>query len=87
VTPPTKRSRSRSRHLDEPTTVAHTDADVVDLDATVQRVGTFAAGQSAEGRYLDVAAAPKGDFAVGQTEEDEPTSREDPPRPRPVRAH
>jgi hypothetical protein len=43
----------------------------VEVDATVVPVGTFAAGQSVDGRYVAVTAAPQGDFAEGQAEEDE----------------
>jgi hypothetical protein len=36
----------------------------------VAAVGTFAAGQSAEGRYVVATEAPAGSFADGQTEEE-----------------
>jgi hypothetical protein len=68
------RSRSRPKHTDAASAVPHTDADVVEVDATVMPVGTFAAGQSDDGRYVAVTAAPQGRFADGQAEEDEATS-------------
>jgi hypothetical protein len=69
-------SRSRSQHADLATAVPHTDADAVNVDATVVPVGTFAAGQSEDGRYIAVTGAPQGSFAAGQAEEDEATSPE-----------
>ena len=46
-------------------TPAHREADV-----SVSTVGTFAAGQSDDGRYVVAAEAPQSSFAAGQTEED-----------------
>jgi hypothetical protein len=88
MTVPTNPARLRAEDPDESTAVPRTDADVV--DATVQPVGTFAAGQSAEGRYVAVTAAPQGDFAVGQADEDEPAwdeADEDSPEPPVARSH
>ena len=45
-------------------------AEFTEVDATVVPVGTFAAGQSADGRYVAVTVAPQGDFAEGQADED-----------------
>ena len=70
------RSRSRPQHTEAARAVPHTDADVVEVDATVMPVGTFAAGQSDDGRYVAVTAAPQGSFADGEAEEDEATSPE-----------
>ena len=65
-------SRSPSRDADVAAVVPHTDADPRGAEVSVATVGTFAAGQSADGRYVVAAEAPEGSFADGQTEE-EPT--------------
>jgi len=70
------RDTSRSRPLDADVVSRVPGADAVDVDTTVLPVGTFAAGQSADGRYVAVTAAPQGGFAAGQAEEDEPISPE-----------
>ena len=67
-------SRSPSQHAEMASAVARTDTDAVNVDATVVPVGTFAAGQSEDGRYVAATAAPQGSFAAGQAEEDEATS-------------
>jgi hypothetical protein len=65
----------------------------VEIDATVVPVGTFAAGQSVDGRYVAVTAAPQGDFAEGPGDEDAASPPEAAetlhpydPRTRPVRS-
>lgn len=72
-------SRSRSEDAEAAAAVARTDDDAVNVDATVVPVDTFAAGQSANGRYLAATAAPQGSFADGQLQEDEAASPEAPP--------
>jgi hypothetical protein len=72
----TNTSRSRSQDAEVTPAVPRTDVDAVTLDATVVPVGTFAAGQSEDGRYVAIAAAPQGSFAAGQAENDEATSPE-----------
>ncbi len=72
----TNTSRSRTKDVEAAAAVPGTGDDAVSVDATVMPVGTFAAGQSADGRYVAVAAAPQGSFADGQAEEDEATSAE-----------
>jgi hypothetical protein len=69
-------SRSRSQHAEMANALARTDTDAVNVDATVVPVGTFAAGQSEDGRYVAVTAAPQGSYAAGQAEKDEATSPE-----------
>jgi hypothetical protein len=66
----TRDSRSRSRDADLAAVVPPTDVDHGDADVSVAAVGTFAAGQSAEGRYVVATEAPAGSFADGQTEEE-----------------
>jgi hypothetical protein len=56
------------------TAVPRTDADAVDV--TVVPVGTFAAGQSGDGRHVAATTAPHGSFAAGQAEEDQASSTE-----------
>jgi len=73
--------RSRPQPAEAASAVPHTDADVVDVDATVIPVGTFAAGQSEDGRFVAVTAAPQGTFADGQADEDETTSPQAPATP------
>jgi hypothetical protein len=41
-----------------------------DTDMTLVTVGTFAAGQSAQGRYAVAAEAPQSSFATGQADEE-----------------
>ena len=60
----------RSRSLDAELVTGTPRVDAVDVDATIVPVGTFAAGQSPDGRYVAVTAAPQGDFAAGQAEHD-----------------
>ena len=67
----TRTSRSGFEDAEGATAALRTDADAV--DATVASVGTFAAGQSVDGRYVAVTAAPQGSFAAGQAEDDEAT--------------
>ena len=64
-------SRSGARDAEPAAAGPRIDADPVDVDATVVPVGTFAAGQSADGRYVAATAAPQGSFAEGQADEDE----------------
>ena len=52
-------------------TPPHREADV-----SISRVGTFAAGQSDDGRYVVAAQAPQSSLAAGQTGED-PNPRAD----------
>jgi hypothetical protein len=61
-------SRSPSRDADAAAAVPHTDAEHRGAEVSVAKVGTFAAGQSADGRYVVAAEAPEGSFADGQTE-------------------
>jgi hypothetical protein len=68
MTSPTNPSR-RSRDPE----AARDDVEAVDLDATVAPVGTFAAGQSEDGRYVAVTTAPQGNFAVGEAEDHDAT--------------
>jgi hypothetical protein len=67
---------TRSQHPEPATARPRTGLDAIDADATVVPVGTFAAGQSEDGRYVAVTAAPQGSFADGQAENDETTSPE-----------
>jgi hypothetical protein len=46
------------------------DTDVV---AAIQAVGTFAVGQSGDGRHLEASTAAVGSFAAGQADEDRPS--------------
>ena len=75
------RKTYRQRSTDNEAVSGVPRADVVEVDATVVPVGTFAAGQSEDGRYVAVTAAPQGDFAEGQADEDAaipPETREAP---------
>jgi hypothetical protein len=65
-------SRSPSRDADAAPVVPQTAADHRDAEVSVATLGTFAAGQSADGRYVVAAEAPEGSFADGQTEEEPP---------------
>jgi hypothetical protein len=51
------------------TGVPRTDAGAGPVDASVVPVGTFAAGQSADGRHVAATTAPRGSFAAGQADE------------------
>jgi hypothetical protein len=63
---------SRSHDPDAAAAIPRADADdAVTGDATVVPVGTFAAGQSVEGRHVAATTAPQGSFAEGQADEDE----------------
>ena len=55
-----------STHPDSPATTPRRNASG-DVEATVLTVGTFAAGQSAAGRFVAAAEARQGSFASGQT--------------------
>jgi hypothetical protein len=76
MTSVTNTSRARAHDSETPAAVPHADADVLTVDAAAVPVGTFAAGQSAEGRHVAVTTAPQGSFAEGQAEEDQPDSPE-----------
>jgi hypothetical protein len=53
-------------HAETPSTTPYRHLVRADADATVVTVGTFAAGQSTEGRYVAAAEACHGSFASGQ---------------------
>ena len=75
MTSDTNRSRSRAQDAEVATAARRADADAVHVDAgDVVPVGTFAAGQSADGRHVTATTAPLGSFAEGQ--EDEVAARE-----------
>ena len=74
-------SRSASRDADVVAAVPHTDTNRRDAKVSVAEVGTFAAGQSAEGRYVVATEAPEGSFSEGQAEQ-EPTHARTEPQPR-----
>jgi len=63
------RSRSRAQDAKLASWVLRTDADAGDVDAEVVPVGTFAAGQSVDGRHVAATTAPQGTFAEGQADE------------------
>jgi hypothetical protein len=87
VTNVTNGARSRSQDAEKSPAVPRTDADAVNVDATVLPVGTFAAGQSEDGRYLAVTGAPQGSFAEGLAEEaSSPEAAETSPKAPPPRA-
>jgi hypothetical protein len=69
MTTNTNRSRSRAQDAKVAIAVPRTDAGTVNVDATVVPVGTFAAGQTADGRHIAATTAPRGSFAVGQADE------------------
>ena len=50
--------------------VADTAGGHADADIDVVTVGTFAAGQSEQGRYVVAAEAPQGSFAEGHPQEE-----------------
>ena len=59
-------SRSRAQDADVAIAVPRTDADTVNVDATVVPV---AAGQATDGRHIAASMAPQGSFAAGQADE------------------
>ena len=70
MTSDTNRSRSRAQDAEVATGARRADADTVHVDAgDVVPVGTFAAGQSADGRHITATTAPQGSFAEGQEDE------------------
>jgi hypothetical protein len=69
MTSDTNRSVSRARDADVATEVLRTDTSAVPVDASVVPVGTFAAGQSDDGRHVAATTAPQGTFAAGQADE------------------
>jgi hypothetical protein len=71
-------SRSASRDADVAAAVPHTDTNHRDAEVSVAEVGTFAAGQSAEGRYVVATEAPEGSFSDGQAEEELTHARTEP---------
>jgi hypothetical protein len=83
MTDRTTTSRSQSEDAEAAAAVPRTGDEALAVEATVAPVGTFAAGQSADGRYLAATGAPQGSFADGQAEEDEarlPEATETSPR-------
>ena len=64
------RSPSPNRDSAVAAVAADTAATHPEADASVRTVGTFAAGQSDDGRYVVAAEAPQSSFAKGQTEDD-----------------
>ena len=70
MTSDTNRSRSRAQDAEVATATRRGDADAVHVDARdVVPVGTFAAGQSADGRHVTATTSPQGSFAEGQENE------------------
>ena len=69
MTSDTNSARSRPQGAEVATEALRTEAHVVRADRTVVPVGTFAAGQSADGRHITATTAPQGSFAEGQEDE------------------
>jgi hypothetical protein len=68
--PKTPRPPASTRDATVAAVAADTDHSHRDADLSVSTVGTFAAGQSDDGRYVVAAEAPQSSFAAGQAEED-----------------
>ena len=58
--------------------VASPTPRIARTDVSVSTVGTFAAGQSDDGRYVVAAQAPQSSFAAGQSEQDPHRAPTDP---------
>ena len=75
MTSDTNRPRSDAQNAEVATAARWADGDAVHVEGRdVVPVGTFAAGQSGDGRHLTATTAPQGSFAEGQ--EDEVAARE-----------
>ena len=69
MTSDTNSSRSHAQEAEVANKAVRPDTGADLVDATVVPVGTFAAGQSADGRHVTATTAPQGSFAEGQEEE------------------
>jgi len=83
----TNSARSRPQDAEVATEALRTEAHVVRADRTVVPVGTFAAGQSEDGRHVAATTAPQGSFAEGQEDEVAPEKPSPHARTRPTPDH